>query len=135
MDDRIQKILDKVEEKGCEKIQKQAELIQKGASISETLGGMAGTAVGAPTGAMVGFDLSANLPKRYRMLATLMSTLGVSAFGNIAGSALGRASSNASKKSKYMNILNAAQVNQQKALTDSIAMRAFNQAGLAKSPY
>ena len=130
MDDRTFKILNRVEEKGCEKLQKHAALLEKGAAVLDTLGGLGGTGLGVAGGAIGSYDLSQGLPKRYRLLATVLGGIGGGAFGGIAGSSVGRAMGNTSSNNDYEDVLNRARVNREKALMDAVAMRAFKQSGI-----
>ena len=121
---RIEKIKSKAKEKLEKRAVEYSNKLYKAASILDEAGGIVGGTTGGVTGMIAGAHLGEGLG-RYRALAALLGGLGGGAVGAMGGSALGQAVADNRRHKDYKELLEAAKVNQRKALMDATAMRAY----------
>lgn len=105
------------------------ELMFKGASVLDELGGIAGGTMGGLTGLALGSQLGSYMPAKWRLLATLLGGTGGMAAGGIAGSSLGQTVADNARRTRYREMMEDADINRRKALMDAVAMDALRRGG------
>jgi hypothetical protein len=134
MNSRLEKLMAKVEEKGCDKLQKRAEMLKLGASILDEAGAVGGGTLGGVTGMTLVAQRGMDLPAKYRALAALLGGIGGGAVGAMGGSTIGQLIADKRRAKDYEEVMQDAAMNRNKALMDAIAMKAFSGAGLVQPP-